>query len=128
MSEPIFTDIDFGFARHPISNDITRKSDVEAIKISLKNLIRTSFYERLFNSSIGSSVYRLLFEPMSPIVSVMMKRAIEQTVTNFEPRVALQNVIVTAQYDNNSFSVDIEYTILGTQSMQSFSMILERSR
>ena len=128
MSEPIFTDIDFGFARHPISNDITRKSDVEAIKISLKNLIRTSFYERLFNSSIGSSVYRLLFEPMSPIVSVMMKRAIEQTITNFEPRVALQNVIVTTQYDNNSFSVDIEYTILGTQSMQSFSMILERSR
>lgn len=128
MSEPIFTDIDFGFARHPISNDITRKSDVEAIKISLKNLIRTSFYERLFNSSIGSSVYRLLFEPMSPIVSVMMKRAIEQTITNFEPRVALQNVIVTTQYDNNSFAVDIEYTILGTQSMQSFSMILERSR
>jgi phage baseplate assembly protein W len=128
MSEPIFTDIDFGFARHPISNDITRKSDVEAIKILLKNLIRTSFYERLFNSSIGSSVDRLLFEPMSPIVSVMMKRAIEQTITNFEPRVALQNVIVTTQYDNNSFSVDIEYTILGTQSMQSFSMILERSR
>ena len=128
MSEPIFTDIDFGFARHPISNDITRKSDVEAIKISLKNLIRDSFYERLFNSSIGSSVYRLLFEPMSPIVSVMMKRAIEQTITNFEPRVALQNVIVTTQYDNNSFSVDIEYTILGTQSMQLFSMILERSR
>lgn len=128
MSEPIFTDIDFGFARHPISNDITRKSDVEAIKISLKNLIRTSFYERLFNSSIGSSVYRLLFEPMSPIVSVMMKRAIEQTITNFEPRVELQNVIVTTQYDNNSFAVDIEYTILGTQSMQSFSMILERSR
>ena len=128
MSEPIFTDIDFGFARHPISNDITRKSDVEAIKISLKNLIRATFYERLFNSSIGSSVYRLLFEPMSPIVSVMMKRAIEQTITNFEPRVALQNVIVTTQYDNNSFSVDIEYTILGTQSMQLFSMILERSR
>lgn len=128
MSEPIFTDIDFGFARHPISNDITRKSDVEAIKISLKNLIRTSFYERLFNSSIGSSAYRLLFEPMSPIVSVMMKRAIEQTITNFEPRVALQNVIVTAHYDNNSFAVDIKYTILGTQSVQSFSMILERSR
>lgn len=126
--EPIFADIDFNFTRHPISNDITRKTDNEAIKISLKNLIRTSFYERPFNSSIGSSVYKLLFEPTSPIVAVMMKRAVEQVITNFEPRVQLQNITVTMQHELNAMLVQIEYTILGTQALQTFNMILERTR
>lgn len=126
--EPIFADIDFSFTRHPVSNDITRKTDNEAIKLSIKNLVRTSFYARPFNSRIGSSVHKLLFEPTSPIVAVMTKQAIEQVITNFEQRVDLREVTVTMKHELNAMIVDIEYTILGTQALQSFSMILERTR
>ena len=128
MLHPTFADIDFNFTRHPISNDITRKTDAEAIKISMRNLIRTSFYERLFRSGIGSSVNKILFEPSSPIVAVMVKQSIEQVITNFEPRVSLHNVTAVMTPDLNAVNIMIEYTILGTQTLQSFSTILNRSR
>lgn len=128
MSSPIFTDIDFNFTKHPISNDITLKTDVESIKTSMRNLIRTSFYERLFRSGIGSQVSKILFEPTLPIVAVMIKQSIEQVITNFEPRVSLQNVTVVIMPDSNTVSINIEFTVLGTQALQSFDMILNRSR
>lgn len=126
--EPIFSDLDFNFTRNPISGDISRKTDVEAIKQSMKNLICTMYYERPFNSRIGSSVNSLLFEPASPLVGMMLKKAIEQVITNFEPRVDLEQVVVTSTPDEYKIDVEIHYTILGTQALQTFNVILERTR
>lgn len=126
--EPIFSDLDFNFTKNPISKDISRKIDVEAIKQSMKNLIRTMYYERPFNSKIGSPVNNLLFEPASPMVGIMLKKAIEQTITNFEPRVDLEQVVVTMLPDEYTVNIEIHYTILGTQSLQTFNVILERTR
>ena len=126
--EPVFADIDFNFTRNPISNDITRKTDVEAIKQSMKNLILTMFFERPFRSNLGSPINNLLFEPASPMLGMMLKKAIEQVITNFEPRVDLQEVVVTVLADDNLMNVEVHYTVLGTQALQTFNMILERTR
>lgn len=126
--EPLFSDIDFNFTRHPITGDISRKTDVEAIKQSMKNLICTMYYERPFNSSIGSPVNNLLFEPASPLTGMMLKKAVEQVITNFEPRVDLEAVVVTMKPDEYTMDVEIHYTILGTQALQTFNIILERKR
>ena len=126
--EPVFADIDLNFTRNPITGDIYRKVDNDAIKISIKNLIKTMYYERPFNSKLGSSVNNLLFEQASPIVGMMLKKAIEQVITNYEPRVDLEQVVVTVSADENSLDVEIHYTILGTQALQTFNVILERTR
>jgi phage baseplate assembly protein W len=126
--EPVFADIDLNFTRNPITGDIYRKVDNDAIKISIKNLIKTMYYERPFNSKLGSSVNNLLFEQASPIVGMMLKKAIEQVITNYEPRVDLEQVVVTMSADENSLDVEIHYTILGTQALQTFNVILERTR
>lgn len=126
--EPVFADLDLNFTRHPITGDISRKVDNDAIKLSIKNLIKTMYYERPFNSKIGSPVHNLLFEQASPIVGMMLKKAIEQVITNHEPRVDLEQVIVTSSPDENSLDVEIRYTILGTQALQIFNVILERTR
>ena len=49
-----FVDLDMNFDRHPITKDVVRKFDAEAIKRSLKNLIFTSKYERPFRPEINS--------------------------------------------------------------------------
>ena len=127
-TEPVFSDLDLRFERNPITNDIGRRTDNEAIKMAMKNILLTKFFERPFNSALGSGVQNMLFEPLNPLSASMLKKMVEQALTNFEPRIDLQSVTVQMQEEENSMMVTIYYTILGLQSLQTFNIILERTR
>lgn len=127
-TEPVFSDLDLRFERNPITNDIGRRTDNEAIKMAMKNILLTKFFERPFNSALGSGVQNMLFEPLNPLSASMLKKMVEQALTNFEPRIDLQSVTVQMQEEENAMMVTIYYTILGLQSLQTFNIILERTR
>ena len=48
-----FKDIDLDFGRNLVTNDVNVVEDAIAIKRSVRNLIRTNFYERPFHPEIG---------------------------------------------------------------------------
>lgn len=123
-----FSDLDLNFTAHPVTRDIVLRYDENAIKTSLKNLILTSNFERPFHSEIGSPIKRLLFEPASPMLAVVMKRAIIDVVNNFEPRVELLNVDVYVAEDSNAIRVTIEFRIVNTERPLSLDLVLERTR
>lgn len=124
----LFSDIDFNFTRNPLSGDVSRKTNEEAIKQSLKNIILTMYYERPFNSSIGSQVKQLMFEPITPLLNILIQKHIEQAITNFEPRVDLDKINVAFREEQNSVDIKIYYTILNSSALQTFDLILERTR
>lgn len=124
----IFSDLDLNFTAHPVTKDIVRRFDENAVKSSLKNLILTANYERPFHSEIGSPVRALLFEPASPLVIASMKKAIWDMVNNFEPRVVLLNVDVNYAPDGNELRVTIEFTIVNTERPLTLDLVLERTR
>lgn len=124
----IFSDLDLNFTAHPVTKDIVRKYDDNAIKQSLKNLILTSNYERPFHSEIGSQVRSLLFEPASPMLAVSMRKAIFDLVNNFEPRVELLDVLVNFDPDANYVNVTIEFKIANTERPLTLDLVLERTR
>ncbi len=124
----IFSDLDLNFTAHPVTKDIVRKYDDNAIKQSLKNLILTSNYERPFHSEIGSQVRSLLFEPASPMLAVSMRKAIFDLVNNFEPRVELIDVVVDFNPDGNTFYVTITFKIVNTERPLTLDLVLERTR
>ena len=123
-----FSDLDFNFTMNPVTGDVARKYDEEAIKASVKNLVLTQNFERPFHSEIGSQVRGLLFEPASPMLNVMLKRAITDTIVNFEPRVRLNDVVVTVSPDNNEVYVTVNFTIVNTTKPLTVNLILQRSR
>lgn len=123
-----FSDLDLSFMRHPVTQDVSRKYDEEAIKQSVKNLVLTQNYERPFHSEIGSQVMGLLFEPSSPMLAVMLKKTITDTITNFEPRVNLKSVDVTFSPDNNEVYVSIYFTIINTTRPVQVTLLLTRTR
>jgi phage baseplate assembly protein W len=123
-----FSDLDLNFTAHPVTKDIVLRYDENAIKTSLKNLILTSNFERPFHSEIGSPIKRLLFEPTTPMLAVVMKRAIVDTVNNFEPRVQLLNVDVDVAIDSNAIRVTIEFKIVNTERPLTLDLVLERTR
>lgn len=123
-----FSDLDFMFTAHPVTKDITRRYDDNAIKASLKNLILTSNYERPFHSEIGSQIRALMFEPASPMLAQMLKRAVIDVVNNFEPRVFLDDVTVGFAPDSNAVYITVEFRIVNTERPLSLDLVLERTR
>jgi phage baseplate assembly protein W len=123
-----FSDLDLNFTKHPVTNDVVRKFDEDAIKASVKNLVLTQNYERPFHSEIGSQIRGLLFEPATPLLNIMLKRAITDTIIGFEPRVRLDDVLVTVSPDNNEVYVSIQFTIVNTTKPQVVDLILTRTR
>jgi phage baseplate assembly protein W len=124
----LFSDLDLNFTAHPVTKDVSRKYDENAIRQSLKNLLLTRNFERPFHSEIGSPIRTLLFDNTGPMFTVMLKRAIVDAVNNFEPRVELIEVQVNDYTDANSVYVSIEFKIINTERPLTVEFALERTR
>lgn len=126
--QPDYSDLDLDFIINPVTGDINKKTGVDAVKRSLRNLIFTNYYERPFKSDIGSDVPKLLFDNVDVITASLIQDAIIRLINKFEPRVRLQSVNVTADYDKYGFSVVIQYIVVNTETPATFSLFLERIR
>lgn len=127
-TEILFSDIDLNFLPNPLTKDISKKINNEAIKQSFKLLLLSMFYERPFNSGLGSPINKILFEPMSPMLNVILQKNIEQVIANHEPRVIVDSVNVALREEENAVDIKIYYRILNTSALQVFDIILERTR
>ena len=124
-----FKDISLSFRRHPVTNDILALHNEDAIKRSVRNLVETINEERFFNPLIGSQVKSSLFENVDNSLVTTIRTQIETSITNFEPRVKLTNVLVDNPLDSNELEVTIAYDIIGQESSpQEISFILQPTR
>jgi|SRR5210317_395799 phage baseplate assembly protein W len=125
----VFSDLNLNFVAHPLTGDITKLTNIEAVKRSVRNLINTNFYERPFHPEIGSNVRAVLFEPVSPIIEDILSRHIQDVIENFEPRVELININSKARLDENAYTVTIEFFVRNSPSgVQTVNLFLERLR
>lgn len=123
-----YSDLDLDFIAHPVTKDVMKKTGVEAIKRSVRNLLLTNFYDRPFRSEIGSNALKILFENATPFTSVFLRNAIYETLTSFEPRIAVNDIAVDFNEDNNGYNVRLIFTILNRNQPVSVTIFLERVR
>jgi len=124
-----FKDISATFQSNPLNNDLIGLKDENAISRSIRNLILTVPGDRPFQPELGSDVYKSLFETLDQITASTVQQQIENTIIKFEPRVKLIDVIVTANINNNSFDVIINYNVIGIEARpQQINFALELSR
>ena len=124
----IYKDLDLDFGRNPITDDVNRLTDVEAVKRSVRNLINTNHYERPFHPEIGSDVRAMLFEPMTPLTALNLQRKVAEVLNNFEPRIDLQQVLANPDLDRNSYQLKIMFYVVGSNSPVEVETFLERLR
>lgn len=124
----IFSDLDLNFTANPNTGDVSIRYDENAIKASVKNLVLTQNYERPFHSELGSPVNKLLFDLSTPLLTYTLKQVLVDLITNYEPRVSLNDIVVTLSPDNNSVYVSIYFTILNTTRPIQLDLVLERTR
>ena len=123
-----WTDLDLDFIAHPVTKDIIFKTDVEAVKRSVRNLILTNRYERPFQPDIDGGVTRDLFQLSTPHTKHDVKSAIETCIANFEPRASVISVFVGGDLDRNGFDVTINFRVVNTPDPVTIELFLERLR
>ena len=124
----IYSDLDLTFLRQPGTGDVSMKYDEQAVIRSVRNLISTNRYERLFQPEIGSTLNQLLFEPVSPLTANLIEDEIVRMIKNYEPRATISQVIVSARPDDNSFSVSLYVLIGNLTTPTAINLILTRTR
>ena len=123
-----YVDLDLDFTRHPVTNDVVKIEDVEAVKRSVRNLINTNFYERPFHPELGCGVRDLLFENYTPLTGIFIKRKIQEVLINFESRARLSSINVNEQMDRNAIDVTVNFYTLNLPNPVSVTTTLQRIR
>ena len=124
-----FKDISLSFSRHPVTNDVTVLKNEDAIKKSVVNLCRTRITERFFNNLLGTSIEDSLFETNLNDIAPFIEREITVLLSNYEPRIRLNSVIVESLVDSYELQIRIEYEITGLPfPTQNIEFLLQPTR
>ena len=99
----IYKDLNMFFTKHPTSKDVSKVTDIQAIKRAVRNLVLLNRGEKPFHPEIGGNVMGSLFENFTPIAEIELRATIESTLSIYEPRIVLEKVKVN---DDDGYSLD----------------------
>jgi len=122
----LYSDIDITFTRHPISNDITKKTDADAVKRSVRNIVMTNHYERPFKPNFGGNIRGMLFELNTQLKTRIAANRLRDLIEKLEPRV--DNVQVRFITEDNDLRVNIFYNIINGVKNEELNYIVSRAR
>ena len=121
-----YKDLDLFFTAHPITGDVTTKSDSDAVRRSVRNIVMTNYYEKPFKPSLGGNVIGLLFELDTDRKVRRAKIKLAEAIENFEPRV--EKVRCKFDMRDNSLDVIIFYNIKNGLTNQETALTVNRTR
>ena len=122
-----YRDFDLDFGAHPAHGDIDTIKKTTAISRSIKNIIRTNRFERLFQPTIEGGLSALLFENFGALTSSRIQSAITHAINRFEPRADVKDITVKAEPDENGYYVSIIYVPDNDIKETNLEVYLERT-
>lgn len=124
-----FKDVSLSFKSHPITNDILTLTNVTSINRSLRNLVLTLNGERPFNSLLGTQLSASLFEILDTRITSSIESEIKNVISNFEPRIEINTINVTPNFDQDLYDVLVDYNVIGaTIPSQQLNFVLQTVR
>ena len=108
-----FKDISMSFETNPLNDDLIALKNTTAIARSIRNIVFTRPGEKFFEPNFGSKITESLFENIDEVSALAIRDEIEFSIREFEPRVNLERVKVTPNFENNEMNATIVYRIVG---------------
>lgn len=124
----VYKDLDLSFTANPVSGDVGKKLDVNAVKQSILILLSTNFYERPFSPDKGANLRGFLFENVSSTLASLLENSVSNIISSYEPRARVDSVVITPDYDGNQYDVTLRYTVVGVDRPQILTTTLKRLR
>jgi phage baseplate assembly protein W len=94
-------------AKNTQQQDIAADYDLGAIRNSIVNLFLTSPGDKILNPEFGMDLRDYLFMPTSDSVAGLIRDVISRNITTFEPRIAMQQLEVIPDYDNQQYTINM---------------------
>jgi len=123
-----YSDIPLSFRPHPVTGDIGRLVDEDAVAQSIKLLVLTNLNERLAEPTIGGNVVAHLFEHNTAAASLVLRSSIETCLRNSEVRAEVVDVGVAVNPDGNDVHVSVMFKTQQMLQPATVSIQLERVR
>tara|TARA_B100000902_G_C26781733_1_gene655400 strand:- start:19 stop:420 length:402 start_codon:yes stop_codon:yes gene_type:complete len=124
-----FKDISMSFQINPLSNDLIALKNANAIARSVRNIIFTLPGEKMFNPDFGTNITDSLFELLDSTSASVVQDQIKYSLETFEPRISILDIIVTPNFNELGYDIEITYNIIGQEiDPQQISFILQSTR
>jgi phage baseplate assembly protein W len=123
-----YGDFKTNFNVHPGSKDLVLMSEVDSIKYSIINIIKTSRFSRPFQPTLGCYINDMIFEQMDNITLSLARQTIKDAIAVHEPRAQLRNVIISPSEDENGIYVSIVFNALNSNTPITLDIVLDRIR
>ena len=124
-----YTDLDLFFGRKSSDSDISKVTDIQAVKRAICNLVLLNTYEKPFHPEVSGGITGMLFELMTPITATIIAKKVEEVINNFEPRARLVAVRATPDLDQNSYELSVEFYVVNAPTeLVDLTVMLERLR
>ena len=127
-TKAIFSDIPISFTAHPITGNVKKSINRDAVKNSVRNIILTNHGERFFKPKFGGNVTSQLFENASKFTEFNTARSIRIALQNYEPRAEVINVRVDTNPDTNNLTATLKFRIFNDPEPINLDVLLERTR
>ena len=127
-TKAIFSDIPISFTAHPITGNVKKSINRDAVKNSVRNIILTNHGERFFKPKFGGNVTSQLFENASKFTEFNTARSIRIALQNYEPRAEVINVRVDSNPDTNNLTATLKFRIFNDPEPINLDVLLERTR
>jgi phage baseplate assembly protein W len=111
-----------------MTGDVVRLTEMDAVKRAIKNLIMTEKYERLLDPRFGAGINALLFEPMSPMITMTLRQIIEENIRTYEPRADIKTIDVVPDEPNQTYYIDIVFSLRNTNQTGTVQFFIDRIR
>lgn len=122
-----YKDLSLAFKIHPLKKDLVVLKDDNAVKRALLNLFSYRKGEKFFNSSFGSGIPDLLFEPFNYVTGGSIKNEIQSLVELYEPRISLLEIAIDLDEKNYEYDIQIAYLIPETNQSGTIGFTLTSS-
>jgi len=123
-----YSDFLMNFDKNPITGNLAKVTNEEAVKQAIKNLVLTNQGERIYNQTMGSKIRASLFDPADASTAEVIRTTIEQTIRYHEPRANLLGVEIFDDFDNNAYKVNIFFNLINIPNIIQLDLILKRAR
>ncbi len=98
-------------------------TNYELVRQDLFNHFNISKGEKLMNPNFGTIIWNMLFDPLTPDTKKAMLDDVRRIV-NYDPRIAVQNVILT-EFDRG-IQIEIELTYLLSNQQDRLTLKFDR--
>jgi phage baseplate assembly protein W len=123
-----YTDINLLLKPHPYSKDVLTRTNADAVKTAIQNLILTKNYERPFHPEIGSQISALIFENFIPSTITALEKSIETTIRKFEPRARIIDIQIIDNSDKNAIDIEVTFALSNTEEPITVATTISRAR